>query len=59
LAEREYRIVRKDRGIRWVHEMIQYFYDNSGNPAWLQSTVYDVTERREAETRCNAMGIKL
>ncbi|MFA5742546.1 MAG: PAS domain-containing protein [Candidatus Paceibacterota bacterium] len=58
LAEREYRIVRKDGNLRWVHEMIQYFYDND-KPAWMQSTAYDITERKEAEKRCSAMGVKL
>jgi two-component system NtrC family sensor kinase len=55
LAEREYRIIRKDGSLHWVHEMIQYFYDNSGNPAWMQSTVYDITERKEAEKRCRVI----
>jgi two-component system, cell cycle sensor histidine kinase and response regulator CckA len=47
--EREYRIVRKDGAIRWVHEIIQNTCGDSGKPTNLQGTIYDITERKRAE----------
>jgi PAS domain S-box-containing protein len=48
-CEREYRIVRKDGQIRWVHEVIQNVCDESGKPAMVQGAIYDITERKRAE----------
>ncbi len=47
--EREYRIVRKDGAIRWVHEIIQNICGDSGKPTNLQGTIHDITERKRAE----------
>jgi PAS domain S-box-containing protein len=47
--EREYRIVRKDEAVRWVHEIIQNVCDDSGRPARLQGAIYDITDRKQAE----------
>ncbi len=47
--EREYRIVRKDGAVRWVHEIIQNICGDSGKPTILQGTIYDITERKQAE----------
>ncbi|NIO21682.1 MAG: PAS domain-containing protein, partial [Candidatus Aenigmarchaeota archaeon] len=47
--EREYRIIRKDRQIRWVHELIQNVCDNSGKPNLVQGAIYDITERKKME----------
>jgi PAS domain S-box-containing protein len=47
--EREYRIVRKDGMIRWVHEVIQNVCDDSGNPAMVEGAIYDITDRKAAE----------
>ena len=47
--EREYRIVRKDGAVRWVHEIIQNICDDSGKPAKLQGTIHDITERKQIE----------
>ena len=47
--EREYRIVRKDGAVRWVHEVIQNVCDDSGKPAIVQGAIYDITERKRAE----------
>jgi PAS domain S-box-containing protein len=49
LDEREYRIVRKDTQVRWVHEFIQNIADDSGKPALVQGAIYDITERKQAE----------
>lgn len=43
--EREYRIIRKDSQIRWIHEHIQNKCDNSGMPAFVEGIIYDVTDR--------------
>ena len=48
-TEREYRIIRKDGHIRWVHEIIQNLCDSSGKPIMLQGVIYDVTDRKRAE----------
>jgi len=48
-AEREYRILRKDRQTRWVHELIQNVCDDSGKPKFVQGAIYDITERKQME----------
>lgn len=47
--EREYRIIRKDKQVRWVHEMIQNICDDSGKPILVQGELYDITERKQME----------
>lgn len=47
--EREYRIVRKDGQIRWLHELIQNLCDGSGKPILVQGALYDITERHQME----------
>jgi PAS domain S-box-containing protein len=46
---REYRIVRKDGAVRWVHEVIQNLCDELGKPAILNGAIYDITERVKTE----------
>ncbi len=48
-ARREYRIVRKDGQIRWVHELIQNVCDDSGEPNVVQGAIYDITDRKLME----------
>jgi PAS domain S-box-containing protein len=48
-GEFEYRIVRKDGQVRWVRELVQTVADESGQSAFAQGAIYDVTERRRAE----------
>jgi two-component system cell cycle sensor histidine kinase/response regulator CckA len=48
-ATREYRILRQDGEVRWVHELIQNICDNSGKPIMVQGALYDITERKRAE----------
>ena len=48
-TEREYRIIRKDKKVRWVHEMIQNVCDDSGKPIFVQGVLYDITERKQME----------
>ena len=48
-CDREYRIVRKDGGIRWVHESVHNVCDESGRPAYVEGTLLDITDRKQAE----------
>lgn len=48
-TEREYRILRKDGEIRWIHEFIQTICDLHGQPAGVQGALYDITARKQAE----------
>jgi len=47
--EREYRIVRRDGGIRWVHEVIQNICDESNRPVMVQGTITDITDKKRLE----------
>ncbi|NNL41850.1 MAG: PAS domain S-box protein, partial [Desulfobacterales bacterium] len=49
IYEREYRILREDRQIRWVHEIIQNICDDAGQPVMLQGAIYDITDRKLTE----------
>lgn len=48
-CERDYRIIRKDGQVRWVHEIIQNICDNEELPIAVQGSIYDITERKRAE----------
>jgi PAS domain S-box-containing protein len=47
----EYRIVRPDGEIRWVHREADIMFDNEGTPTGRLSTYRDITEQRAAELR--------
>ena len=47
--ETEYRILRKDGGIRWIREILQKLPESSGDPGLLQGLVRDITRRKTAE----------
>ncbi|MCU0650903.1 MAG: PAS domain S-box protein [Candidatus Omnitrophica bacterium] len=47
-AQREYRIIRKDKQVRWVHENTYNLCDESGRPAFVEGTVYDITEKKKS-----------
>jgi len=49
IINREYRIRHKDGKVRWVNEIIQNISDSSGKPLLVQGSIYDITERKEAE----------
>ena len=49
LIEREYRIRHKDGKLRWICELLQNISDSSGKTLFVQGSVYDITERKEAE----------
>ena len=54
-GECEYRIVRKDGQVRWVHELSQRVKDVLGGPDLTQGAFYDITERKRAEKVQNAI----
>jgi len=45
----EYRIIRKDSEIRWVHEFLQNIGDRTGKIIFIQGTIYNITEKKIAE----------
>ncbi|MBN2546063.1 MAG: PAS domain S-box protein [Spirochaetes bacterium] len=45
----EYRIIRKDREIKWIYELATNICDKSGKPAYIQGSIYDITDRKKAE----------
>ena len=49
--EDEYRIVRPDGTVRWVHDRGAFVPDESGQPLRLDGIVTDITERRQAADR--------
>ncbi len=51
----EYRIVRADGKIRWVHEQGRGHFSPLGKLLWLNGVILDVTERVLAEDRLGAM----
>lgn len=49
ISELEFRKVRKDGSILWVHERIQLILDEASTPIELRIICRDITERRQAE----------
>jgi len=50
----EYRIVRPDGTVRWIHDEAHYYgFDADGRPQLAQGVMFDITERKEAEARAN------
>jgi two-component system NtrC family sensor kinase len=47
----EYRIVRPDGEVRWIHDHIHAIFDEQGKPVSLNGLGTDITQSREAETR--------
>lgn len=47
----EYRLKRHDGEYRWVFEMGKPFYDLGGNFSGYIGTLYDITERKQAENK--------
>ncbi|HKH09986.1 MAG TPA: PAS domain S-box protein [Rubrobacter sp.] len=47
----EYRIVRPDGDVRFVHTQYEVSYDESGRPAKFSGTVHDVTDRKHVEQK--------
>jgi len=45
----EYRIIRKDKMVRWVIDHASWEKDQQGNVVSLNGAMYDITERKQAE----------
>jgi len=48
-ASNEYRLVRPDQSVRWVHTRAFPITNPSGDDPWIVEIVEDVTQRREAQ----------
>ncbi|MCY1046453.1 GAF domain-containing protein [Corallococcus sp. bb12-1] len=49
--ELEFRVVRRDGGVRWLHSVGQSFPGPDGQVAYLTGAMADITRRKEAEER--------
>lgn len=45
----EYRLVGKDRSVYWIEDRVKVIVDPKTNQTFLESTLIDITERREME----------
>lgn len=45
----EYRMLRRDGGLVWIHEEAEVVRDQSGNPIFLHGVMSDITARKSAE----------
>ncbi|MGB2630897.1 MAG: PAS domain S-box protein, partial [Candidatus Omnitrophota bacterium] len=45
----EYRIVRNDGTIRWVHEKGRGVFGDNGDLLWLDGAIFDITERKKID----------
>ena len=45
----EYRIIHKDKSIRWIHEKGIAVYDNNHQAHYLQGAIFDITKNKQAE----------
>ena len=44
IINRKYRIIKKNGEVRWVHEFTSNVCDESGEPKWVQGSIYDITD---------------
>ena len=49
--DEEYRYLRPDGVVVWVHDQATIVHDRAGEPRYWQGIILDVTERKELETR--------
>jgi two-component system cell cycle sensor histidine kinase/response regulator CckA len=49
-CDREYRIIRKDGTLRWIHEFIQNTCNSRGKPQYVHGVIYDITEQKKIDT---------
>jgi PAS domain S-box-containing protein len=45
----DYRIIRPDRSVRYIHDEGEVVRDEQGNPTWMYGTTQDITERKQVE----------
>lgn len=48
-GEIDFRIIRRDGKIKWLHEIYQKVPGKDGTPDKYQGAIYDITERKQAE----------
>ncbi len=51
----DYRVVRGDGTLRWVHEKGQAVFDAAGGVRWLDGVIFDITERKQQEEEMRRM----
>lgn len=51
----DYRVVRYDGTLRWVHEKGQAVFDATGGVRWLDGVIFDITERKQQEEEMRRM----
>lgn len=51
----EYRIIRKDGAVRWVGDIIRAIGDGSTETTYFYGALIDITARKEAEAKLNAL----
>ncbi|MGY5872785.1 MAG: PAS domain S-box protein [Candidatus Thorarchaeota archaeon] len=44
IISRKYRIIKKNGEIRWLREFTSNVCDDSGEPKWVQGSIYDITD---------------
>lgn len=49
LGNIEYRIVNKNGGLRWIHEIAQAICDEDGDPIWIQGAMYDISDEKRTQ----------
>jgi PAS domain S-box-containing protein len=54
VTEREYRILREDGQVRWVHEVARNVCGEDGKPAFIEGAIFDTTDRNLVERRLQA-----
>lgn len=47
--ELDFRLLRRDGRLQWVHECVRNICDASGVPAYVQGVIYDIGDRKRAE----------
>ncbi|MFN7945911.1 MAG: PAS domain S-box protein [Blastocatellia bacterium] len=52
--DEEYRIIRPDGGVRWVHDRGHYVYDEQGRPLRTDGVTSDITARKQAQDALQA-----
>lgn len=58
-VDREYRIVRRDGGIRWIREHLQSLTDGGGGAVLIQGTIQDISGQKHAENAIRIANEKL
>lgn len=55
----EYRVIRPDGAVRWVHGTGQLVRDADGRPCWMIGVCMDVTDRKESEKQVRTLNAQL